>query len=53
MLEKRYAENELWLNEITTNNNRIEPTVNNMVLILDNDQNIQSHILYNEFSRSY
>lgn len=54
MIEKRYAENELWLNEITTNsNNKIEPTVDNMVLILNNDQNICGHILYNDFSRAY
>ena len=53
MLEIRYAENELWKNDITSNNGKIEPTVDNMVLILNNDVNISSHILYNDFSRSY
>lgn len=54
MLEKRYAEDELWLNEVTVNSNgNVEPTVDNMVLILDNDQNICNHIVYNDFSRTY
>lgn len=53
MLEIRYAENELWKSDITSNNGKIESTVDNMVLILNNDVNISSHILYNDFSRSY
>lgn len=54
MLEKRYAENELWLEKVTVNGNgKVEPTVDNMVLILENDQNICNHILYNDFSRTY
>ena len=41
MLEIRYAENELWLNEITQNEKgNINPTVDNMVLILNNDEKI-------------
>lgn len=54
MIEKRYSENELWKNSITLNNNgKIEPTVDNMVLILECDENICNHIIYNDFSRSY
>lgn len=54
MIEKRYSENELWKESITLNSNgKIEPTVDNMVLILECDNNICEHIIYNDFSRSY
>lgn len=54
MLEKRYTENELWKANIDTNNiGNVNCTVDNMVLILENDNEISNHIAYNEFNHSY
>ena len=54
MLEKRYAENELWKEDITTNNiGKVNCTVDNMIIILENDSMICNHIAYNEFNHSY
>ena len=51
---QRYAEDEKWLEKISVNgNNKIEPTVDNMIIILENDDFIKSHIAYNEFNHSY
>ena len=54
MLEIRYDKDELWLKDVTQNEKgNVNPTVDNMVLILDNDPYICNHILYNDFSRNY
>ena len=53
-IEKRYAENELWKESVTINaQGRVENTVENMILILENDENLMGHIMYNEFNNSY
>ncbi len=54
LIEKRYAENELWLENVTINaNGRVDNTVENMILILENDEKLAGHIMYNEFNNSY
>ena len=53
MLE-RYAENEIWKNDISVNRfGGVECTVDNMILILENDSMLKDHIAYNEFNHSY
>ena len=53
-IEKRYAENELWKESVTINaQGRVENTVENMILILENDSVLAGHIMYNEFNNSY
>ena len=53
-IEKRYAENELWKESVTINaQGRVENTVENMILILEHDENLMGHIMYNEFNNSY
>lgn len=53
-LEKRYTENELWKEDITVNSQgRVDNTVENMILILEHDENLTGHIMYNEFNNSY
>lgn len=50
----RYAENEIWKEKITVNGkNVIENTIDNLVLILENDENLIPHIRYNEFNHNY
>ena len=54
LMTTRYSENELWKNEIIcSDKGKIETTVDNIILILDNDENICKHIAYNEFNHSY
>lgn len=53
MLE-RYTENEVWKNDISVNaQNKVEPTVENMILIMNNDPYVKGHIMFNEFNNSY
>lgn len=46
--------NDIWENKLSVNSkNRNEDKVENYILILGNDDNLVSHIRYNEFNNSY
>lgn len=54
MLDKKYAENETWLQNLTsTSRGRIECTVENMSLILENDANLKDIFAFNELNNFY
>ena len=54
MFVERYAENEVWKNEISVNmQGKVNTTVENMILIMENDPFICEHIAFNEFNNSY
>lgn len=51
---ERYTENELWKNDISVNTQgKVDSTIENMILIMENDSDINKHIAFNEFNNSY
>lgn len=53
-IEIRYDKNELWKENISVNKlGMAENTVDNMIMIMENDRRLISHIKYNEFNNSY
>lgn len=54
MLEKRFADNEMWLQNLTSNSQgKVDCTVENIVLILENDVDLKNTYAFNEFNNSY
>ena len=54
MLEKRFTDNEMWLQNLTSNSQgKVDCTVENIVLILENDVDLKNTYAFNEFNNSY
>ena len=55
MLEIRYKDDETWKMELTTKSDgvNIENTIDNFILVMENDNFLKNIYLYNEFSNQY
>ena len=52
-LEIRYDKNEIWKADLNTDKGNIVCTIENYVMILQNDAKLKDHIRFNEFNNNY